>query len=47
VLKMVKKLPVAVGRVDKGSDYGITGGSGLLQLVPLEREDQCGSNDTS
>jgi hypothetical protein len=47
VLKMVKKMAVAVGRADIGSGSGITGGSGLLQLAPLERGDQGGSNGTS
>jgi hypothetical protein len=35
---------VAVRRVDKGSDCGMTGGSGWVQLVPIDRGDQGGSN---
>jgi hypothetical protein len=35
---------VAVRRVDKGSDCGVGSGSGLLQLVPIDRGDQGGSN---
>jgi hypothetical protein len=37
---------VAVRRVDKGSDCGVGSGSGWVQLAPLERGGQGGSNGT-
>jgi hypothetical protein len=35
---------VAVRRVDKGSDCGVGSGSGWVQLAPIDRGDQGGSN---
>jgi hypothetical protein len=39
-------MAVAVGRVDKARVGGMTGGSGWLLLVPIDRGGQCGSNGT-
>jgi hypothetical protein len=46
VLKIVKKMAMAVGRVDKDSDCGVGSGSGLLQLAPIDRGGQGDSNGT-